>query len=123
MLFLLNDRVIEIDSPEIHLSSRWKAIGCGEPYGLMARDAIEFVRAVVTEHRRGGMEIDLLLAQDLASLIIAKTGANAVLFVPQATSGLETRLTMIPETVLNALRERMATGDTVDVSEIWPLAA
>lgn len=123
MLFLLNDQIIEIESPEIHLSSRWKSIGCGEPYALMARDAIEFVRAVVDEHRRDGMKIDTLLAQDLSSLIVAKTGANAALFINHEDGPSETRLTMIPEAVLQTLRERMEGGDEIDVAEVWPIAA
>ena len=124
MLFLLNDQIIDIESPEIHLSSRWKSIGCGEPYALMARDAIDFVRAVVDEHSKQGMTIDTLLCQDLASLIIAKTGANAILFISQASGVSETRLTMIPEAVLQTLKLRMESGDeAVSVAEIWSAAA
>lgn len=124
MLFLLNDQIIEIESPEIHLSSRWKSIGCGEPYALMARDAIDFVRAVVDEHAKQGMALDTLLSQDLASLIVAKTGANAILFINQASGTSETRLTMIPDAVLQTLRSRMEdNGETVDMAEIWPVAA
>ena len=124
MLFLLNDRIVDVEAPEVHLSSRWKSIGCGEPFSLMARDAIEFVRAVVDEHRKQAMEIDTLLAQDLAALIIAKTGANAILFVRLEGKPSETRLTMIPENVLGALKERIDNGGrALDVAEVWPAAA
>lgn len=124
MMFLLNDAIIEIDAPEVHLSSRWKSIGCGEPYSLMARDAIEFVRVVMDEHAKQSMAVDTLLAQDLASLIIAKTGANAILFVNKTGGPSETRLTMIPENVLRQLKERVdGGGQAVTVEEVWPVAA
>ena len=123
MLFLLNAQIIEIEAPEVHLSSRWKSIGCGEPYALMARDAIDFVRAVVDEHEKEGLVIDTLLAQDLASLIIAKTGANAIIFIRREAGVSETRLTMIPDAVLQSLKDRMEGGDEVDVTEVWPVAA
>ena len=52
MLFLLNDTIAEIDIPEIHLSKRWKSLGCGDPHGMRAREALEFVTRVISDHVR-----------------------------------------------------------------------
>ncbi len=123
MLFLLNDQIIEIDAPENHLAQRWKTLGCGEPNALRARDALEFVKAVIDQHRREGLRPDKGLAADLASLIIAKTGANAALFSPSDAGKFETRLTTFPELVLEKLRARSKGQQDLDVAEIWPIAA
>jgi len=124
MLFLLNDMIAEIDIPEIHLSKRWKSLGCGDPYGMRARDALDFVTRVVADHVREGIPIDAVLVQDLGSLIIAKTGANAALFPAQDGSVGEPRLTILPEAILRALKQRAEKEGTLpDIAEIWPLAA
>ena len=119
MLFLLNDRIINVDAPEARLARRWKTLGCGDPRSMMARDAIEFTKAVIESHRVNEMDIDPDLADDLAALIIAKTGANAALFI----ANNDPRLTLLPEGILASLADRMAQGDAVEVGEIWPKAA
>ena len=124
MLFLLNDKIAEIDIPEIHLSKRWKSLGCGDPYGMRARDALDFVTRVVADHVREGIPIDTVLIQDLGSLIIAKTGANAALFPAQDGNVSEPRLTILPEAILRTLKQRAEKeGTPPDIAEIWPLAA
>ena len=119
MLFLLNDRILNVDAPEARLARRWKMLGCGDPRSMMARDAIEFTRAVIESHRVNEMDMESDLADDLAALIIAKTGANAALFI----AGNEPRLTLLPEGILATLADRMEKGDEVEVAEIWPKAA
>jgi len=37
MLFLLNDKVIEVNAPEAHLLERWRTIGCGDPRQLLRK--------------------------------------------------------------------------------------
>lgn len=124
MLFLLNDKIAEIDIPEIHLSKRWKCLGCGDPYGMRARDALDFVTRVIADHVREGMPIDTVLVQDLGSLIIAKTGANAALFPGRDARVGEPRLTILPEAILRTLKQRAdQEGRLPDLEEIWPLAA
>lgn len=85
----------------------------------MARDAMEFTKAVIESHRVNEMEMDAELADDLAALIISKTGANAALFV----SGSDPRLTLLPEGILSTLADRMEQGGEVAVEQIWPKAA
>ena len=119
MLFLLNDRIVNVDAPEARLARRWKTLGCGDPRTMMARDAIDFTKAVIESHRVNDMVIDRDLAGDLAALIIAKTGANAALFI----ANNEPRLTLLPEGILASLADRMEKGDEVEVAEIWPKAA
>ncbi len=124
MLFLMNDQIVEIDIPEMHLAKRWKSLGCGDPYGMRAREALDFVARVVAEHVKEDVRLEESLVQDLGSLIIAKTGANAALFPVFGSSVGEPRLTILPETILISLKERMASeGAPPDIQEIWPAAA
>jgi len=119
MLFLLNDQIVDVDAPEARLARRWKTLGCGDPRSLMARDALDFAKAVVDSHRRDDVYMDADLVGDLASLIISKTGANAALFL---TVG-EPRLTLLPANILASLQDKLNDGQNVVVEEIWPKAA
>ncbi len=124
MLFLLNDQIAEIPVPEIHLAKRWKMLGCGDPYGMRAREALDFASRVVAAHVEDGVKLEQGLVEDLAALIIAKTGANAALFPVIEGRIAEPRLTILPETILGALRERQAhDGSAPNLHEIWPVAA
>ena len=124
MLFLLNEQIVEVAIPEIHLSKRWKVLGCGDPSGMRAREALEFVARVVSAHVDEGVSLEHSLVEDLAALIIAKTGANAALFPVTDGRVGEARLTILPETILASLRERhVHEGQMPDLKEIWPLAA
>jgi hypothetical protein len=124
MLFLLNDTIAEIDIPEIHLSKRWKSLGCGDPYGMRARDALDFATRVVADHVREAIPIDEVLIRDLGSLIIAKTGANAALFPMHGDAAGEPRLTILPEAILRSLQQRAEReGAPPSIAEIWPIAA
>ena len=79
---------------------------------------------VVAEHVKEDVRLEESLVQDLGSLIIAKTGANAALFPVFGSSVGEPRLTILPETILISLKERMASeGAPPDIQEIWPAAA
>jgi hypothetical protein len=104
MLFLLNNRVVSVDMPEIRLAKRWRILGCGDPHALRAREAIDFARAVVDQSRGNGSEIEIEIARDIAALIISKTGANAAQFVPRETGPSEARLDCLPEDALAAFR-------------------
>lgn len=124
MLFLLNEQIVEVAIPEIHLSKRWKVLGCGDPSSMRAREALDFVARVVTAHVQDGVPLEQSLVEDLASLIIAKTGANAALFPVTGTTIGEARLTILPETILASLREKYThDGQAPDLRQIWPLAA
>ena len=124
MLFLLNEQIVEVAIPEIHLSKRWKVLGCGDPASMRARDALEFVARVVAAHAEEGVPMEPALVEDLAALIISKTGANAALFPIAGKRVGEARLTILPETILASLRERhVHDGQAPDLKEIWPLAA
>ena len=91
---------------------------------MRAREALEFVTRVVADHVREHMPMDEVLIQDLGSLIIAKTGANAALFPVLESTVSEPRLTILPEAILRALKQRTEQeGTPPNIAEIWPLAA
>ncbi|MEL7127951.1 MAG: hypothetical protein AAGK23_00250 [Pseudomonadota bacterium] len=119
MLFLLNKTIVEIDAPELHLARSWKRIGCGDPVGLRASDAVDFAIMVVHGHTSEGLEIDEQTSIDLAALIIAKTGANAALFPGQNNA----RLNVLPEAVLQGLQRELGKGSVETVNSFWESAA
>lgn len=124
MLFLINDQITEIDIPEMHLARRWKSLGCGDPYGMRAREALSFASLVIAEHVKDRIPLEDSLLQDLGALIIAKTGANAALFPMIGGVMNEPRLTILPETILSSLRDKQhREGKAPDIREIWPAAA
>jgi hypothetical protein len=91
---------------------------------MRAREALNFASRVVGEHLKERIPLEDSLLQDLGSLIIAKTGANAVLFPVFGSVVGEPRLTILPETILASLRDRHhREGKAPDVREIWPNAA
>jgi hypothetical protein len=124
MLFLLNDQIVEIETPEVHLAKRWKTLGCGEPLGMRAREALDFTAKIVAAHVAEGIPLEASLLQDIGALIISKTGANAALFPVYGRVMGEARLTILPETILAALRERQETeGRRPNLADIWAVAA
>lgn len=108
MLFLFNDRVIDVDLPENRLQKCWRRLGCGDPHQMRARDAIDFARAVVDQSVSDAVALTDDTIKDLAALIIAKTGANAVQFVPRVTGPSEPRLSTIAPEALEAFRTQSA---------------
>jgi len=124
MLFLFNTKILEIEMPEYRLAQAWRGLGCGDPASMRGNDAVDFVRAVLESHARDGLEPDTALAGDLACLLIAKTGANAAIFVSGAAGSIEPRLTQLPPRILQALRAE-ADGDTVScpIEDVWANAA
>lgn len=105
MLFLLNDKVIEVDAPEAHLLERWRTIGCGDPRLMRAHDAVEFV---ASRYQDLAAEQDDLFLLDIASLIIAKTGANSLILKPTPSGGVEPRLRDVPPLVLETYQRGAA---------------
>ncbi len=102
MLFLLNNQIVEVELPEIHLARRWRRIGCGTPYAIRPLDVVNFVHARLDQARIfvRGLEHDE--ACDLASLIIARTGANSFMLRVGADGGTFPVLRHIPDAVLEA---------------------
>lgn len=123
MLFLLNDRVTSIEAPEMHLLKRGAILGFEDLHAMRAREAIDLVRARLQACHDEGIRADDALITDLAALIIAKTGANAALFPVHEGQVTEPRLTILPETILEAIRTRLAEGGTADLKQLWPRAA
>lgn len=122
MLFLFNDRIIDIELPELRLQRRWRILGCGDPLSLRARDAVEFARAVIDQAERDAQSIDHETLLDIAALIIAKTGANAIQFVPRMSGPSEPRLSTISEAALEAFRVDRPTRDAQDAGWRWSAA-
>ena len=108
MLFLLNDRIVEVAAPESWVQHRWRALGCPDPRELRAQDAIDFVTDQVSQHNRAGYELSDDKARDLAALIIAKTGANSLILRPTASGGFEPHLRDIPLMVLETYQRGAA---------------
>lgn len=122
MLFLLNDVVTEIDAPEMRLLVRGASFG-GDVQGLTPRGAMERVRSRLQAIHDRGQVPDRATVDDLAALIIAKTGANAALFPVHEGRVAEARLTILPEAILEAVRARLAEGQGPDMGAFWTRAA
>ena len=86
---------------------------------MRASDAVDFAIRVVNNHVSEGMELDETTSLDLASLIIAKTGANAALF---AGNGIA-RLNVLAEPVLLGLQSELGTGRVDRLDKLWTDAA
>ena len=113
MLFLLNDKVIEVPAPEAHLLERWREIGCGDPRQMRAHDAVEYAAIRYQKLLETHSEDDSSLLADIAALIIAKTGANSLILKPTASGSVEPRLRDIPPLVLETY-QRGAANDQSD---------
>ena len=100
MLFLLNDKVIEIETPEARIMGRWREIGCGDPRQLRAHEAVEFVKTKFQSMTKAARAQNEDALKDLAALIVAKTGANSLILKPTASGDFEPRLKDVPAIVL-----------------------
>lgn len=100
MLFLLNDRVIELESPEARVLGRWRDMGASDPREMRAHEAVAFVASQFkTLSQHAGPEQDEAF-KDWAALIISKTGANSLILTPTASGDFEPRLRDVPPLVL-----------------------
>ena len=108
MLFLLNDKVIEVEAPEARVMQRWREMGCGDPRQLRAQEAVEFVKHQFEAAKGNSHAADQDTWQDIAALIIAKTGANSLILKPTAGGGLEPRLRDVPPLVLETYKRGAA---------------
>ena len=106
MLFLLNHKVIELDTPEAHLLQRWRDIGCGDPRVLRAQDAVDFAVQRFTSLPLGTE--DQMVFLDIAALIVAKTGANCLILKPTPSGGYEPRLRDVPHLILETYQRGAA---------------
>lgn len=107
MLFLLNDHIVELASPEARLLQRWRTMGCGDPRVLRAQEAIDFTADYVGALRN----IDQDIVLDVAALIISKTGANNLTLKPTASGKLEPRLRDLPPMVLETYQRGAANDE------------
>lgn len=126
MLFLFNDRVLEIGDPEIRLLANWMDLGCGRPDLMFARDAIAFAKAVVVESDLMG--VDESVYMDCAALLAVKTHANTAFFIRAAGEDdpekVAARLTYIDEAELSRVREEQETpGGHASLCPLWVRAA
>lgn len=122
MLFLLNDVVTEIEAPEMRLLTRRAVLG-DDVLSLRPREAMERVRLKLQGVHDRGEVPERALIEDLAALIISRTGANAALFPVHDGRVAEARLTILPESILEAVRQRFEEGRRPDVSSFWTRAA
>ncbi len=126
MLFLLNNRLVELDVPEMRLARRWRVLGCGEPDRLQPAEALDFVQAVIDSHWYDGDEMDGDLRADLCALIVSVTGANAALFAEGHSEKIAPRLMVLEENVLQAIQVQMQVEKVpvvTGIAHIWKGAA
>ena len=123
MLFLFNNRVVEVELPELRLARRWRTLGCGDPRALRARDAVEFARCVIDQAERDAVALEDETVLDIAALIISKTGANAVQFVPRMSGPSEPRLSNIQPEALETFRSAGNVRDAERFSGAWSWSA
>lgn len=126
MLFLFNDRVLDIGNPEIRLLANWPELGCGRPDLLFARDAIDFAKAIVIDSDEFG--VDEAIYADCAALLAVKTHANTAFFIrsigEEDASKVEARLTLIPEEHLRRVQnQRCPAGAHCALEPLWTRAA
>ncbi|MEM5516929.1 hypothetical protein WNY37_08200 [Henriciella sp. AS95] len=100
MLFLLNDQIVDVEIPEMHLERRWRRIGCGRPHAFRAHDVVNFVHARLEQARFFVHGVDHQEACDLAALVIARTGANSLILRRSADGSTQPHLRIIPHQVL-----------------------
>lgn len=108
MLFLLNDRIIDIAVPEMHLQQRWRSMGCGEPFRMKAQEAIAFVENRIAHFSSLQTQMSDDEVRDLAALIITKTGANCLTLRPTPSGKFEPRLKHLPAMVLETYKRGAA---------------
>lgn len=108
MLFLLNETIVDVAVPEVHVQQRWKAMGCADPRTMRAQDAISFVQTKFEKHGQGRARLSEEMLRDMAALIITKTGANSLILRPTASGGLEPRLRDVPPMVLETYKRGAA---------------
>lgn len=101
MLFLLNDKVIEIDAPEARILGRWRDMGCGDPRLMRAHEAVDFVKTRIDPSSEPQEDEAL---RDYAALIISKTGANSLILKPTPAGDVEARLSNVPQLVLETFK-------------------
>lgn len=126
MLFLFNDRVLEIGNPNVRLLANWPELGCGRPDLLFAREAIDFAKAVVMDSDEFG--VDEAIYMDCAALLAVKTHANAAFFIrrigEEDVSRVEARLNYIPDEHLRRVREQKCpVGGHASLVPVWVRAA
>ena len=126
MLFLFNDRVLDIGNPDVRLLANWMELGCGRPDLLFAREAIEFAKAVVIDSDQSG--VDEAVYKDCAALLAVKTHSNAAFFIRQFGEDdpckVEARLNHIPEEHLQRVKaQRRPVGGHASLEAIWVRAA
>ena len=126
MLFLFNDRVLDIGNPEIRLLANWMDLGCGRPDLLFAREAIDFAKAVVIDSDEFG--VDESIYGDCAALLAVKTHANAAYFIRKIgeddASNVQARLNHIPEEHLMKVKsQRCPVGAHASLEPLWVRAA
>lgn len=122
MLFLLNDVVTDIAAPEMRLLHRQPAFR-DDVLCLTASEALALARQRLQAlHDRGLMPADNLI-DDLAALIISRTGANAAFFPVSGRRVGEARLGLFPEIVLQGLLDRRRRAGGADQACFWMQAA
>ncbi|MEQ8557050.1 MAG: hypothetical protein RIB03_01940 [Henriciella sp.] len=111
MLFLLNDRIVEVAVPEMHLECRWKTIGCGRPHALRAHDVVDFVHARLDQARLFNRILTDMEARDLAALIISRTGANSLILRQRSDGSRAPMLRRLPAAVLDVFAQGAANDE------------
>ena len=113
MLFFLNDQIVDVAAPEIHVERRWKTIGCGYPHDLTASDVVDFVHSRLDHARLTWRRLMNAEAHDLAALVISRTGANSFMLKLHEDGTTQPMLQDVPATVLETFARGMASRELV----------
>ena len=113
MLFFLNDQIVDVAAPEIHVERRWKAMRCGYPHDLSVSDVVDFVHARLDHARLTWRRVVDSEARDLAALVISRTGANSFMLKLREDGTTQPLLQDVPETVLETFARGMASRELV----------
>ncbi|WP_084417816.1 hypothetical protein [Henriciella litoralis] len=112
MLFLLNNQIVDVAVPEMHLERRWQRIGCGRPHAFRAPDVVNFVHARLEQARFFLGGVGHQEACDLAALIISRTGANCFRLKRTGDGTCEPVLSNLPQAILELYAVGAANDET-----------
>lgn len=124
MLVLVNDIIVELDSPEAHASLFWHRVLEDDPRSMLTSGILDVVRDIFisTYADQAGTPADVNFIRDIAAVIVTYTGANVALFPTSHENG-SMRITNVPEAVLQTLQKRSANGRTLNIDKFWKKAA
>ena len=124
MLVLVNDMIVELESPEAHANLYWNRVFETDPKLMPTSSVLEWIRHKLPDNwpRGNNALVDIDFVRDIAAIIVTYTGANVALFPADSVDG-STRITCVSESVLRSLQAQCARGRPMNVEKFWRKAA